>query len=98
MINIGVLASGRGSNFQAIIDAVESGLIKGVALRLLLTDNPKAFALERAQKHGIESLALAPKQFSSRELISDILPKRCKEGDQPLLSWPASCGLSVCAH
>ncbi|MGC2062698.1 MAG: phosphoribosylglycinamide formyltransferase [Thermodesulfovibrionales bacterium] len=67
MINIGVLASGRGSNFQAIIDAVESGSISNVALRLLLTDNPKAFALERAQKHGIESLALAPKQFTSRD-------------------------------
>jgi len=67
MINLGVLASGRGSNFQAIVDAVEAGSIKDVAVRLLLTDNPKAFALERAQKHGIESLALAPKQFMSRD-------------------------------
>ncbi|MBA4372099.1 MAG: phosphoribosylglycinamide formyltransferase [Thermodesulfovibrio sp.] len=68
MLNIGVLASGRGSNFQALIDAVESGIIKNAALRLLLTDNPGAFALERAGKHGIESLALAPKQFSSRDV------------------------------
>lgn len=67
MLRIGVLASGRGSNFQAIIDAVEAGRIKNVALQLLLTDNRKAFALERAQKHGIESLALSPKEFSSRD-------------------------------
>lgn len=67
MLNIGVLASGRGSNFQAIIDAVESGSINNVALRLLLTDNPKAFALERARKHGIDSLALVPNEFPSRD-------------------------------
>ncbi len=67
MLNIGVLASGRGSNFQAIIDAVESGLIKNAALRLLLTDNPGAFALERAAKHGIESVALSPREFGSRD-------------------------------
>lgn len=67
MLNIGVLASGRGSNFQAIIDAVESGSIKNVALRLLLTDNPKAFALERARKHGVDSLVLVPIEFPSRD-------------------------------
>jgi phosphoribosylglycinamide formyltransferase-1 len=66
-LNIAVLASGRGSNFQAIIDAVESGALKGVAVRLLMSDKPKAFAIERARKHGIEFLVLSPGQFSSRD-------------------------------
>src|SRR3990172_6986525 len=65
-LNIGVLASGRGSNFQSIIDAVESGYIQA-DMRLLITDNPEAFALERARKYGIEHLVLTPAQFSSKD-------------------------------
>ncbi len=66
-LNIGVLASGRGSNFQAIIDAVESGMIQGVKVRVLCTDTPDAYAIERAKKHGIESVVSLPKEFRSRE-------------------------------
>ncbi len=66
-LNIAVLASGRGSNFQAIIDAVETGALKGVTVRLLLSDKQKAFAIERARKHGIEFLVMSPGQFSSRD-------------------------------
>ncbi len=64
-LGIGVLASGRGSNFQSIIDAVERGYLKA-ALRVLICDNPAAFAIERARKHGIEHLIMQPKQFASR--------------------------------
>ncbi|MDA8238883.1 MAG: phosphoribosylglycinamide formyltransferase [Nitrospiraceae bacterium] len=65
-LGIGVLASGRGSNFQSIIDAVERGYLR-VTLRVLITDNPAAFAIERAKNHGIEHLVMRPKQFASRE-------------------------------
>ena len=65
-LGIGVLASGRGSNFQSIIDAVERGYLRGT-LRVLITDNPAAFAIERAKNHGIEHLVMRPKQFASRE-------------------------------
>jgi len=65
-LGIGVLASGRGSNFQSIIDAVERGYLR-VTLRVLVTDNPAAFAIERAKNHGIEHLVMRPKQFASRE-------------------------------
>ncbi len=43
-LKIGVLASGRGSNFQSIIDSVESGYIRA-RISLLITDNPGAFSL-----------------------------------------------------
>ncbi len=65
LLSIGVLASGRGSNFQAIIDAVASGRLKA-KIALLISDNPNAYAIERAQKHGIESIVMAPSQYASR--------------------------------
>lgn len=63
---IGVLASGRGSNFQSIIDAIETGYVRA-GLRVLITDNPNAFAIERAKKHGIEYVTMSPKQFVSKD-------------------------------
>lgn len=65
MMSIGVLASGRGSNFQSIIDAIESGSLKA-RIVLLITDNPNAFAVERAMKHGIESLIMVPNQYATK--------------------------------
>ncbi len=65
-VNIGVLASGRGSNFQSIIDAIESGLLKA-RIAVLITDNPGAFAVERAKKHGIEPLVMTQSQHGTRD-------------------------------
>jgi phosphoribosylglycinamide formyltransferase-1 len=62
---LGVLASGRGSNFQSIIDSIESGYVPA-AVAVLITDNPDAFAIERAKKHDIESLVLKPRDFADR--------------------------------
>ncbi|MFW6196077.1 MAG: phosphoribosylglycinamide formyltransferase [Thermoplasmatota archaeon] len=53
MINIGVLASGSGTDFQSIIDGVESGMIDG-EIKLLITNNPEAYCIERAKKHDID--------------------------------------------
>jgi phosphoribosylglycinamide formyltransferase-1 len=61
-----VLASGRGSNFQSIIDAINNKKLKAQIL-LLITDNPSAYAIERAKKHEIEHLVLRPKEYSSRD-------------------------------
>lgn len=66
MLKLGVLASGRGSNFQAIIDAIEAGKIDA-SIKLLVVDKADAFAVERAKKHSIESLYLNPKDFPSRD-------------------------------
>ncbi|HWR57887.1 MAG TPA: phosphoribosylglycinamide formyltransferase [Thermodesulfovibrionales bacterium] len=63
---LGVLASGRGSNFQAILDEIERGKLKA-AVGLLVVDNPGAYAIERAKKHAIEYLYLDPKGFRSRD-------------------------------
>ena len=53
-MRIGILASGRGSNFQALIDASEKGELPNADLVLLVVNNKKAKAIERAEKHGID--------------------------------------------
>jgi phosphoribosylglycinamide formyltransferase 1 len=79
LLRIAVLASGRGSNFQSIIDAINNKSLKAKIL-LLITDNPSAHAIERAQKHDIEHLLIRPKEYSSRDdfygKIAEELKKR----------------------
>jgi len=72
VLKIAVLASGRGSNFQSIQDVIEEGKIKAKIV-LLVTDNRKAQALERAGNHGIETLFLNPKEFSEREAFDSAI-------------------------
>lgn len=63
---MGVLASGRGSNFQSIIDSIGSGYLKA-KIAVLITDNPEAYAVERARKHNIEALVIRPRDFPDRD-------------------------------
>lgn len=79
MINIVVFASGSGTNFQAIIDAVDAGRING-RIRGLITNKPSITAIKRAQLHDIEHRVLAPSNFkTSEKYIEELL--------QQLLSW-----------
>jgi phosphoribosylglycinamide formyltransferase 1 len=82
LLRIGVLASGRGSNFQSIMDEIESDRLKAEIV-LLITDNPSAFAIERAIKHGVEYLVIQPKEYRSRDdyftRIADDLKKKTVE-------------------
>jgi len=66
MINIGVLASGRGTNLQAIIKAVEEGIIEG-EISIVISDNRDAFALKRAKQNNIKTEYLNFKSFKDRE-------------------------------
>jgi phosphoribosylglycinamide formyltransferase-1 len=65
MLKLGVLASGRGSNFQSIIDEIEAGSLNA-SINLLITDNPDAYAIERAKKQSIKYLYLNPHDFKSK--------------------------------
>lgn len=64
-MNIAVFASGRGTNFQAIINNIKSGYIKA-NLSLLVCDNPKAYCLDRAKKGGVPILLVERKDFTSK--------------------------------
>lgn len=61
-MNIGVLVSGRGTNLQAIIDAVESGYIKA-KISIVISSRKDALALQRAKDHGIEAVFIDPQEF-----------------------------------
>jgi len=64
-LRVGVLASGRGSNLQAIIDAIEAGRIDATIV-LVLSNKKDAAALERARKHGLTEVFLDPKPFAGQ--------------------------------
>ena len=66
MKHIVVFASGSGTNFQAIIDAVKSGQINA-RVKGLLSDNPNCKALDRAKKNDIETAVIHPSDFESTE-------------------------------
>lgn len=67
MTNIAVLVSGGGTNLQALIDAQAAGKIENGAIRLVVSSNPEAFALERAAKASIPSAVLRRRDFDSAE-------------------------------
>ena len=69
---IAVLASGRGSNFQAVIEAIAAGRIPAACVALI-TDNPEAYAIERAQKAGIPVIVLDYASFPSKEAYEHAL-------------------------
>jgi phosphoribosylglycinamide formyltransferase-1 len=79
-VNIGVLASGSGSNFEALAKAVQAGKIPGAQIAVLIGNRPGIGAFERAKNLGIESLLLDPKTFSDRgayfSRVADELKKR----------------------
>jgi len=83
-LRVGVLASGRGSNFQSIIDAVAAGCVKA-EVKVLITDNPKAFAIERAKKHGIEHIVMRPEQFISKDDYFGAIAEELKNRDVGLI-------------
>ena len=66
MINIGVLASGRGTNLQAIIEAIEGGKIEG-RISIVISDNSDAYALKRAKQYNIDTRYINFKSYKNRE-------------------------------
>lgn len=66
MKRIAVLASGQGSNLEAILKAVEAGTVAGEVV-LVLSDRQEAPALQRARRRGIRSIFLDPSLYASRE-------------------------------
>ena len=77
MKGFAVLASGRGSNFQALIDAMEAGTLPARCLRLI-TDNPSAYALERAGTAGIPATVLDFGSFPDRTAYENALLREMK--------------------
>lgn len=69
MKRIAVLASGGGTNLQALIDAQAEGIIKSGEIVTVVTNNSKAYALERAAKAGIASKVITKKECGGDNLV-----------------------------
>lgn len=67
MLKVAVMVSGGGTNLQAILDAVDNGTIRNAEIVAVVSNNPNAFALERAKKHGVPSFCVSPKEYGTRE-------------------------------
>ena len=78
MKNIAVFASGNGSNFQAIVDAIEAGILHA-NVSLLVCDKPGAFVIERAEKAGVPVYSFAPKEFSSKTAFEQAIHEQLEK-------------------
>lgn len=93
-MKIGILISGRGSNMQAIVEAVQSGLISGSEVSVVISDKTSAEGLIKAKERGIETLVITKNGRSREEHDAEIvseLKKRnvelvCLAGYMRLLS------------
>ncbi len=73
MLRVVVCVSGGGTNLQAIIDGIARGAVCNTEIVKVVSNNPGAYALERAKRAGIEGVCVSPKKYESRELFEDAL-------------------------
>ena len=70
-IRIAVLVSGGGTNLQALIDAQEKGIIATGSIRLVISNNPDAYAIERAARAGIDTVVITKKVCGSQNAFEE---------------------------
>ena len=70
---IAVLVSGGGTNLQALIDAQHAGALHSGAIKLVISNNPNAYALERAAKADIATLVVSRKECGSQECFEQTI-------------------------
>ena len=73
MLRLLVCVSGGGTNLQAILDAIDEGIITNAEVSVVISNNAGAYALERAKKKEIDAVCLSPKTFASREAFNEAL-------------------------
>lgn len=76
---IAVLVSGGGTNLQALIDAQASGIIESGHICLVISNNPNAYALERAAKAGIDGCVITRKEAGSQAAFEEMIKQKLSE-------------------
>lgn len=71
MLKLAVCVSGGGTNLQAIMDAIDNGTITNASIEVVISNNPNAYALERARNHGIKGVCISPKTYATREEFNE---------------------------
>lgn len=85
MLRVGVLVSGGGTNLQAILDAMDQGRITNAEVAAVISNNPGAYALERARNHGIPAECISPKDFPDRASFNEALVAKVDSYDLDLV-------------
>lgn len=85
MLRVAVMVSGGGTNLQALIDAVEAGTIEHTQIVAVISNKKDAYALERAEKHGIPGLCISPKDFAGRDAFGRALVQALQEKQADLV-------------
>lgn len=85
MLNILVCVSGGGTNLQAIMDGIADQTITGTRIIGVISNNKKAYALERAGQAGIPAFCISPKDFADREMFNQAFLKKVEELDPDLI-------------
>ena len=83
--NIAVLVSGGGTNLQALIDAEKSGIINSGSIKLVVANNSKAYAIERAKNAGIDTAVVLKSQLGSQEAFEAELIRVLDEAKTDLI-------------
>lgn len=84
-VNIAVFVSGGGTNLQALIDSEKNGVLKSGKIKLVVSSQPGAYALERAAKAGIPSVVVNKKAAGTSEAFEAQLERNLKEYDIDLI-------------
>lgn len=79
MLKVAVLVSGGGTNLQAIIDGINNQTITNTEIKVVISNNAGAYALERARNNGIDAVCISPKNYESREIFNDALLSKIDE-------------------
>ncbi len=85
MLKIVVCVSGSGTNLQAIINQIQSGVLKNVEIVGVISNNHSAYALERARQNEIKDLCISPKDFENREEFNECLVRKIGELEPDLI-------------
>ncbi len=85
MLRTAVLVSGGGTNLQALMDAIDNGTVTNTQIVTVISNNKKAYALERARNHGIPGQCISPKDFENRELFYDAMMEALEEAQADLI-------------
>lgn len=82
---LAILLSGRGSNFEAIADAVESGGVPDAEIVAVLSDDPDAPGLDRARNRGLPAFAVDRKRYPGRRAHEDEMLRLLDEARPDLI-------------
>ncbi|QDS36297.1 phosphoribosylglycinamide formyltransferase [Brevibacillus brevis] len=82
---LAIFASGSGSNFEAIVQAVQDGRLTGVEVALLVCDKPGAKVLERAERLGIDAFVFQPKEYADKAAFEQEIVAQLQKRDISLV-------------